>query len=404
MVRGRFGVAGIAACLLLLHACGENAVEPPKPAALRFVVAPSSAAETLKPLAVQPSVEVVDASGNTVPTAGMVITAAVVTGNGQIIAGGSAQTAVDGIAAFQNLTLGASSFGEVGAVTLQFTTADGFQITSPVELACPLPTPILGGTVTDALVDGDCSDSNGRRGKVYALTVVAPTKAIRVRQRSAAFSPSAQVRAANDPLGHFFGWSGFPDEVTFTALIPPGIVHVRASATGTFAAGPFTLEVTSAAEDPVICAALQFHSPVATTQTLTSACRDNSLNIGDALFFLLVNGARIDAVLSSSAFNPFAAVFEVGATTPVTSATASGSSVSVTFTNQTGSARLYYIFAGSATGSGTGEYTLQATITNPSGSALTMTSGTFLGSILPHQGRYLSGGPVTTKPPAPRER
>jgi hypothetical protein len=345
---------------LLTQACGADSATRPQPAALRVVV-PPSAAQTMRALPVQPQIELVDAGGNAVAAEGIAITATVISGDGQVVAGGIAQTGADGRATFQQLTLGAFN-GRAGPATLEFATAAGLRVTSPVELACAIESPALGENISAALVEGDCFNTRGFRRKNYSFVIAAPTKAIRIRMVSDAFTPAATVHAANDRPGTFFGWSSLVNEVRFYALGPAGPVEVMASTSTPSGAGPFTLQVSEAPEDPGTCEDVQFHSPVNTRQTFTGSCTDDQGNEGDIFYFALSSGERVDVTLTSSAFTIIGAIYELGASAPATSATATGNSVSLTLTNS-GDRKAFYVLVGLSSGRVPGEYTLAATIT-----------------------------------------
>jgi hypothetical protein len=345
---------------LLTQACGADNATGPKPAELRVVV-PPSAAQTMRALPVQPQIELVDAGGNAVAAEGIAITATVISGDGRVVAGGIAQTGAGGRATFQQLTLGAFN-GRAGPVTLEFATSAGLQVTSPVELACALESPALGENISAALVEGDCFNSHGFRRRNYSFVIAASTKAIRIRMVSDAFTPGASVHAANDPVGTVTGWISLVNEVRFYALVPPGPVEVMATTNTPSGTGPFTLQVSEAPGDPGTCEDVQFHSPVNTTQTWTGGCWDDQGNEGDIFYFALSSGERVDVTLTSSEITIIGAIYELGASEPATSATATGNSVSLTVTNS-GDREYFYLLVGSRGGRVPGLYTLAATIT-----------------------------------------
>jgi len=86
---------------------------------------PSGAAQSGVAFAVQPAVRLADAFGNTVPTAGTVVTAALASGTGTL-GGTLTASAVGGVATFSNLAI----TGAAGTYTLQFTSGALSPVTS----------------------------------------------------------------------------------------------------------------------------------------------------------------------------------------------------------------------------------------------------------------------------------
>ena len=108
-----FSATGIQAVI-----SGNIAVSAGLPVALRIATQPSAQAASGAPLAVQPQLQLEDASGNDVDQAGVAITASIASGPAGGSLGGAtvATTNNQGLAAFANLTLS----GSAGSYTLRF--------------------------------------------------------------------------------------------------------------------------------------------------------------------------------------------------------------------------------------------------------------------------------------------
>jgi len=103
---------------------GVFTVNPGSATALAITTAPTTAVNGVA-LAPQPVVRLVDANGNTVPTSGVTITAALATGSGTL-GGPLTASTVNGVATFANLAL----TGTVGAYTINFSSGALTSVTS----------------------------------------------------------------------------------------------------------------------------------------------------------------------------------------------------------------------------------------------------------------------------------
>jgi hypothetical protein len=92
---------------------------------LAFATLPSSTAKSGIPLVTPPVIRLLDASGNAVTTAGIVITATIATGSGTLT-GAAATTVAGGTATFSGLTIN----GAAGALTLNFNSPGFATLTS----------------------------------------------------------------------------------------------------------------------------------------------------------------------------------------------------------------------------------------------------------------------------------
>ena len=126
-----FGAPGLgsASSTIVITAAGPNTVA--------IVTQPSAVAQSGTPFAVQPAVELRDASGNKLTAAGVSITAALATGPaGATLTGGTvAQTAAGGTATFSNLGI----TGPAGSYTIQFTSAGATPATSATIVVAAAP-------------------------------------------------------------------------------------------------------------------------------------------------------------------------------------------------------------------------------------------------------------------------
>jgi hypothetical protein len=155
--------------------------------------------------------------------------------------------------------------------------------------------------------------------------------------------------------------------VQYKALLPSGISRIITTSENPGSTGPFTMTVDAVPEDETICEYVAIQSPVSTSQTIRSDCKDGNGSIGDFFVFDLAPGGSISVSVNSTAFTPFIAIwkFFVSATTFETSNLATANTAQLSFTNATGAVAYFYVFVGSSTGSGTGAYSMDATITNP---------------------------------------
>ncbi|HSE50607.1 MAG TPA: Ig-like domain-containing protein [Gemmatimonadales bacterium] len=104
---------------------------------LAIVTQPSAVAQSGTPFAVQPAVEIRDASGSKVSTAGVSITATLASGpaGGSLTGGAVVQTAAGGTATFANLGI----TGPAGSYTLQFTSPGLSPVTSAAIVVAGAP-------------------------------------------------------------------------------------------------------------------------------------------------------------------------------------------------------------------------------------------------------------------------
>jgi len=333
------------------------------------------------PLATQPVLQLVDRNGNPVAAGGQVVTTSVVGGGGKIFERGSATTDASGLAAFETLTLGANN-GEIGPTTLSFSTGGSTSATAQIELACAVRIIELGSTVSDKLTTGDCKRvppaSATAFFKEYRLNVTAPTKAIRL-SHSGDFPGYLLVRGPNEPT-LFFGFGSDDDDFTFKVFVPPGASTILATTPIDGMTGSFTFSVVSAPEDEPECEDAQFQSPLSTNQTLRPACKDAVGKIGDFFGFDMLNAGAVSVSVASTAFVPQVVIVRTHPTEAVAATgSSSGGTASANHVNQTGGIAYYNIFVTSSDGTGTGAYTLQATITNATGSAVLLSRDAKLG-------------------------
>ena len=356
---------------LLAFACGTE--PPPPPTKLVLAAAPSATAETMVPLATQPVVQAADASGRAAP-ATVTVTAEVVSGNGAVVAGGSATTDASGRATFSNLTLGGMN-GVVGALTLQFSAPGLAPVTAPVELRCAVVPLAVGQTVNAALTTGDCAFRIG--GGFFNLFELATSQAVTAVQLTldGLDRPSLNVRGPNEPPPYFWGWEGGGGSrsISFKALLPAGRNLVAATTFHPGRTGSYSLTVGAASEDLmcefVIGSGLAIQGPRLTASPITTAqqlgagdCSVGSF-LEDRLVVGLPENASITVSMSSGAFQPRVNVIEAFSHTVVASATAPGTA-SVTYTNGTNPAYYNLILTSEAAG-GAGAYTLSLNITYP---------------------------------------
>jgi hypothetical protein len=135
--------------------------------ALAIVTQPSAAAQSGTPFAAQPAVEIRDASGNKVSTAGVSITASLATGpaGGTLTGGTVAQTAAGGTATFTDLGI----TGPAGSYTIQFSSTGLTPVTSAaiVVTATQPPPPPPPGPATQLSITTQPS-SSATSGTVFA--------------------------------------------------------------------------------------------------------------------------------------------------------------------------------------------------------------------------------------------
>ena len=363
-----------------LAGCNTDHPTAPKPAALRITTPPSASAQTLVPLQVQPTVQIVDAGGRAVPRDGLVITASVSAGDGVVVAGATAITNAEGVAQFQNLALGASA-GEAGDVTLRFSAPGLNEVTAAIQLSCAVKPMTLAVEVHDELQTGDCIRTSGvSRGslmKLYDLHVPAEVKALRITNRASSFAPAVLVRGP-DEANRFIGWHGGCCEfdISFKMLVPGGVHRIMANSFEPGRTGSFRLRISAAAEDEDTCqwvrnGALVFlqpillQTPVNTTQTLRAECAGPDGTVVALFAFVLSRGGSINASVTSTAFRPHIEIRRADSAVREVSHTATENTAVVTFTSSELETTAYYVLVSSATGTETGSYSFQATMANP---------------------------------------
>jgi hypothetical protein len=338
--------------------------ETTQPKATQLVLAstPSAVAETMAPLATQPVVQVADASGP--PSTGTTVTAQVVSGSGDVVAGGSVTTDAAGRASFSNLTLGAVR-GAVGPLTIQFSAPGLTPVIATVELRCAIVPFSIGPTVSRALTTGDCTAPRGGYKNIFEGTTSQPATAVRLTLVQGLIRPFLGIRGPDEPKS-YWGWSATAGgSISFKALLPAGRNQVEVSTTDAGETGDYSLTVAAASED-LTCdddLAPVAASPIITTQRLgTDDCVSDSF-LEDAVLVGLPANASITASMTSAAFQPRIrlAAYNGG---EVATATAPGTAT-LTFANASGAANLYYLILTSQARGSTGDYTLSLKITYP---------------------------------------
>ncbi len=214
------------------------------PAALTLATEPSPAAQAGLPLAVQPAVQLRDASGNAAGQAGVTVTASLVSGTA-ILSSASAVTAASGLATFAGLALS----GTAGPYTLRFT-APGL---TPVTAAAP--TALAAGTATQLVM------ATQPAATIVNGTTLSVQPAVQLRDAFGNDAAGAGVRVVasvvSGPAGSTLtGDSAVTDaagRATFTALGLTGAVggySLRFSAAGltSVVAGTVTLTPSAATQ------------------------------------------------------------------------------------------------------------------------------------------------------------
>jgi hypothetical protein len=127
------------ALLLTAGTCGDDPISGPKPAAkLGVATAPSSSTVSGVVLAVQPAVQVQDADGGSVASAGVVVTAAITAGGGTLGGTTTATTDATGKATFTDLFIS----GTAGDRTITFSAPSLTSATSTVTVTASTATNI----------------------------------------------------------------------------------------------------------------------------------------------------------------------------------------------------------------------------------------------------------------------
>jgi hypothetical protein len=361
-------------------ACGD--ATGPTAGGLQILTAPSASAVATEPLETQPIIQATDASGNAMAIAGIVVTANIQGTGGFVLSGGTATTDATGAAVFETLTLGSRTEG--GVVSLRFSAPGIPSVTTDIDLSCEVRSLFLGIQINDALVNGDCvrqsGSTIGSRFHWYDLTIPAGVKAIRVTDTTTSFAPVVVLRGPNEPL-RFIGVGALEgnNSLSFRVLVPEGVQRVLATSNQPDTVGTFKLKIEAIPEADNTCEGYQFHSPLNTNQALLSECSDTQLGIIKNFGFILSPGASIAATLTSSAFTGRLSIWRDVGNNFIelqVEQVATGGTASVNATNATTTPQFYYIFVGSEDGTQTGDFNLQATITNPASAVIG------LGSVL----------------------
>jgi hypothetical protein len=363
---------------VLAASCGSGTEPAPKATSLALVTAPSALAETMSPLGTQPIVQTVDASGAAVPTTATV-TAEVLSGSGAVTEGGSVTTDANGRAAFSKLTLG-GVWGQVGRVTLRFTSPGLEPVLSDVDLRCAAVRPLaIGQTVNGTLTYGDCTFGsvavrNTAFRNIFEITASQSLTAVQLT------TDFALVVKGPNELDHYFGWvdpSG--DRISFKALLSRGPIRVAVTAIvlgdplgggGTISLGPYSLTAAAATED-LTCDRLDAvaTSPITTSQKLDLGDCVSGGFLEDRLMVDLPPNATLSVSMTTSAFQPRLRLTDGNSNELLAAATAIGSA-SLTFANGSTGKGYRLLLSSQASGS-SGSYTLSINIAYPPSSAAT---------------------------------
>jgi hypothetical protein len=352
-------------------ACGE--ATGPTAGGLQILTAPSASAVATQPLQTQPIIQATDAAGNPMAISGLVVTANIQGTGGFVLSGGTATTDATGAAVFETLTLGSRTEG--GVVALRFSAPGIPSVTTDIDLSCEVKSLFLGIGITDALVNGDCvrqsGSTIGSRFHWYDLTVPAGVRAIRVTDTTSTFLPVVVLRGPNEPV-RFIGQGALQNPaLSFRVLVPAGVFRVLATSGQPDTVGTFKLKIDAIPEADNTCEGYQFHSPLNTNQTLLAECSDANFGVLKDFSFTLASGASIATTLTSSAFTGWLSIWRVlpdGLLQFETEQIATGTTASINFTNATTTPQIYVAIVGSENGTQTGDFNLQATITNPAAS------------------------------------
>jgi hypothetical protein len=271
---------------------------------------------------------------------------------------------------FQTLTLGGNN-GAVGSTVLTFASEGLTPASATTHLACSNPLIQIGVRVTDKITVGDCKadPSNPVRAflKDYRLNVPAATKAIRL-SHSSYFEAMLVLQGPNEQQ-LFFGQGGGNMDFSIKAFLPPGVSKLRELARAAGGTGSFTFSVDARAEDDPAdeCEFTTFQSPLSTTQTLRPECRSAGNFISDFFDFGMMNGKAVTVSVTGAAFEPLVALIRTWPTGGFFQGTTSGNTATLTHVNQSDNVEDYYLVVTSTDSTGTGAYTLQATIAPASG-------------------------------------
>ncbi|HEU4587995.1 MAG TPA: Ig-like domain-containing protein [Gemmatimonadales bacterium] len=202
---------------------------------LAMVQQPSSTAQNGVPFAQQPRVQLQDAGGNPVHSAGIGVTAAIASGTGGTLGGQlTAITNGQGIASFSNLSI----TGTVGSYTLQFTNPTLTGVTSgPIQLGAGAAasivansTPAVVGTVGKPVTPAPSvlvRDADGNPVSGVAVTFT-------VTEGNGTIAPSVPVSTDANGTAALTNWTLGPDpgpnRVTATADKVSGLVSFTSMA------------------------------------------------------------------------------------------------------------------------------------------------------------------------------
>src|SRR4051794_31232658 len=204
---------------LVVSSCSDSTA-PAKPTKLVLVTAPSAIAGAMVPLDIQPVVQTVDANGHAV-SASTTVTASVISGPGEVVAGGTAQTNATGLATFSGLTLARTPLGS-GSVALQLAAPGLDPVTATFELRCGVLTLSIPQTLNRSLSTGNCTLNPSFYYEFFVLTTTRALTPVQLTL-AAKFPGSLSFAGPNDP----HSLVGFAQPYTsvslsFKVLLPPG--------------------------------------------------------------------------------------------------------------------------------------------------------------------------------------
>lgn len=329
------------------------------PAAIVFTTVPSHVAQTLVALDTQPTIRIVDASGN--QTSAAVPVKLTVQGTGAIAAGDTVVTTANGVGAFTGLTLGALN-GSVGDVTLHFTAAGLTEATSNVTLGCYRYALGADASVSDALQTGDCVGAGSR---LYHLAEVTSSSGNLARQftMNGDFQTALYFRGPGS-TGSFWGYNGnsTTNQTSFYLLAPAGTSEAMVTSANGGTSGSYTLASASSTEDIPGCVTVLIVPPITTTQsTTTTDCAGNGY-YGDFFNFPIPSGVTVTVTMTTDGFDPYLSLWQTGSTNVnKATGTTTGTTTTLSYTNDTGADAWFYVYAGDNVQGATGNYTLTIT-------------------------------------------
>ncbi len=294
---------------------------------------PSGAAQSGVAFAVQPAVRLADVFGNTVPTTGTVVTAALASGTGTL-GGTLTATTATGIATFTNLSI----TGVAGAYTVRFTSG--------------------------ALTPGTTAAITLGAGAATKLAMVTQPSTTAVNGVAFAVQPSVQLQdAANNPVAQAgivvtaaISTGGGTLGGTLTATTNAGGLATFTNLAITGTVGPRTLVFTSGALTQVVSG---------TVTTTAGAATQIAINAG--------NGQS--ATVNTAVATPPSAIVRDVSGNPVTG-------VSVTFAVASGGGSILPVSPVVTNASGIASLTSWTVGTIAGANSITATSGTLAGSPL----------------------